>query len=90
MPEGNLGRKRSTLYDNPTSCCEDEKDEMIYPHLSLPLDVVEGMGLDLEDKVSITLKGRVTGLEKTKYNKSVEFELDQGEVLKADSGDTIS
>ena len=62
-----------------------EKKTISYPSLSLPLELVEDMNLDLEDNVDIVLKGKVQGLENTTWNKSVSFELRQGDITKTSS-----
>jgi hypothetical protein len=75
-----LGRKEEGLY----GCTEDakESEKIRYPSISLPLDLVKDMGLDIDDMVEIKLVARVSGIENTEWNKTATFEAREGDVAK--------
>lgn len=76
-----LGQKSKELYDSPGSP-ESQKNKVVYPEIDFPLFLVEGMGLKVDDAVEIRIKGRVCGLQDTKWTKRVSFEAKEGEVKK--------
>ena len=85
-----LGKTEKQLYDNPTSPGEQKTNKKIYPEIHLPLEVVDGMNLKVDDNVTFTCKGRVSGMEDTRYTKQVSIEAQEGEVKKAGKkGDSI-
>lgn len=84
-----LGEKDKNIYDSPTSP-EAQKNKIRYPEVSLPLSVVEGLGLDLDDEVEIKLKGRVCGIENTKWSQRITFEAKEGEVAKTEAAKSKS
>ena len=77
----NLGEKGKGLYDGPATP-ESQKNTVTYPEIGFPLSLVEGLGLKVDDDVDIHIKGRVCGLEDTKWSKRVSFEAKEGEVKK--------
>lgn len=78
-----LGKKtKNGIYDSTTSP-ESNKETIVYPEIDLPLEVIEGLGLKVDDDVDIHLKGRVSGIQDTKWTKRVSFEAKEGEVKKA-------
>ena len=58
------------------------KKEIRYPSFDLPLKVVKGMDIEVDDEVTITVKGRISGLQDTKWTKAVTIEAHQAEVTK--------
>ncbi len=76
-----LGQKEKDMYDSPASP-ESQKNKVTYPEISFPLALIEGMELDIDDIVDIHVKGRVSGLENTRWSKRVSFEAKEGEVKK--------
>lgn len=76
-----LGQKQQNLYDAPSSP-ESQKNKIIYPEVDLPLSVIEGLNLKLDDSIEIHLKGKVSGMQDTKWTKRVSFECKEGEVKK--------
>ena len=80
-----LGKKVKNMYDGPEIVQNEEK--IVYPDVDLPLEVVEGMNLSVDDKVSITIEGRVSGLQDTKWVKRATFEAHKAEVKKTSKSD---
>jgi hypothetical protein len=77
-----LGQKAKELYDSPASP-ESQKNRIIYPEIRFPLSFTEGMNLKVDDDVVIRIKGRVSGMQDTKWTKEISFEAKEGEVKKA-------
>ena len=77
-----LGQKGKELYDSPMSPAE-QKNKIVYPEIEFPLSFVEGMNLKIDDDVDIHVKGRVSGMQDTKWTQRVSFEARQGEVKKS-------
>ena len=77
-----LGEKQlKDIYDGPTTVKRGEP-KVTYQEISLPLKLVEKMGLNVDDTVTLTLKGRLSGLEDTRWSKRVSFEIKKGEVVR--------
>ena len=75
-----LGEKlKDTMYD---SLSMPNSEKVRYPEISLPLSVIEGLNLKVNDEVTVSLKGRISGMEDTKWSKRVTIEATQGEVSK--------
>ena len=60
---------------------KDEKNKKIYPSVSLPLSVLGDKNIDLDEEVTITLKGKVTRVEKSKWAKDFSFEAKEGKLV---------
>jgi len=75
-----LGREEKEFYDGPEIAKGEPR--INYPEISLPLDLVKDMDLNVGDEVTITVKGKISGLEDTKCNKSVTIEGKEGEIVK--------
>jgi len=74
----NLGKKEPQLYDNPAS--PKEKERIRYPSISLPISIVKNEGADLETEVTLTLKGKISALEKNEWRQEVTIEVHEGEL----------
>jgi hypothetical protein len=72
-----LGTKRAELYDHPASPKENKVD---YPTVFLPLSILGDKKAELGDEVTLSLKGKIEGLEQTKYRKGIEIKLVEGEI----------
>jgi hypothetical protein len=81
-----LGQKSKDLYDSPMSPNE-QKNKIVYPEMDLPLETVEGQNLKVDDEVEIVVKGRVCGIQDTKWTKRISFEMKEGEVKKTSKDD---
>jgi len=81
MAMKDLGKKSSQLYDSPGTV-QSEKNRIIYPEINLPLDFIEGLKLEVDDNISFVAKGRISGMEDTRYAKRVSLELKKGEIVK--------
>ena len=77
-----LGQKQKDLYDGPASP-ESQKNKVVYPEIDFPLSFIEGMKLEVDDDVDIHIKGRVSGMQDTKWTQRVSFEAKEGEVKKS-------
>ena len=77
-----LGQKAKDLYDSPVSP-ESQKSKTIYPEIDFPLSFIEGMNLKVDDNVDIHIRGRVSGMQDTKWTQRVSFEAKEGEVKKS-------
>jgi len=75
-----LGTKSKELYDSPSTA--ENKNKVVYPEIDFPLSFVKGMELEVGDNVDIHIKGRVSGLQDTKWSQRATFEAKQGEVKK--------
>ncbi len=75
-----LGTKQSKMFP---SAVEDTKDKTSYPEIRLPLSVIEGLNLKVDDNVDVRIKGRISGMQDTKWTKEISVEAKQGEVAKA-------
>jgi len=75
-----LGTKQSKMFP---SAVEEKTDKTSYPEIRLPLSIIEGLSIKVDDDVDIHIKGRVSGMEDTKWSKTVTIEAKQGEVTKA-------
>jgi len=75
-----LGTKQSKMFP---SAVEEGADKTHYPETRLPLSVIEGLNLKVDDNVDVHIKGRISGMEDTKYSRTVTIEAKQGEVAKA-------
>ena len=82
MPLKDLGRKEPKIYP---SAEEAKAPRVIYREMDLPLDVVEGQNLKVDDDVEVRIVGRVSGMQDTKWNKSISIEMKQGEVTKKEN-----
>lgn len=51
-----------------------------YPNITLPLSILDGVDYDLEDDITVILKGKVKGLMKQEWGNNVSIEVDSGEV----------
>lgn len=51
----------------------------IYPSVNLPLKVMDKSDLELGAEVTLTLKGKITRLEKSKWSQDVTIEVHSGE-----------
>lgn len=71
--------KKSDMY--PTMA-EGKEQKVRYPEVSFPLDFVDGLNLKVDDNVDIHIKGRVCGMEDTKWSNRITFECQKGEVTK--------
>lgn len=76
-----LGTKEKQLYESMAASPKMEK--VRYPSVDLPISIIDGKNVDVDDTVTITLKGVVTGLEKSKWRKTVTIELKEGEIAEA-------
>jgi len=74
-----LGKKRTDVM-YPTMANQENKID--YPSMDLPLSVIEGLNLKLDDEVEVRLVGKISGLQDTKWIKCVSIEAKEGEVLK--------
>lgn len=74
----NLGTK-DEMY--PTVVENKEEPEIRYPSVTLPLSLLEDNNVELGDKVTLTLKGKVERIEKSKYSKDFSVELKEGEIV---------
>jgi hypothetical protein len=84
-----LGQKAQELYDSPGSP-ETQKNKIVYPEVDLPLSFIEGINLKVDDNVELKFRGRVSGMQDTKWTKRVSFEVKEGEVKKAGKkGDSV-
>lgn len=77
-----LGKKRKEIYDSP-GITKSESNKIDYPEISLPLEIIEGMNLKVDDDVVFTCKGRISGMEDTKWSRRVSIEAKEGEIKKA-------
>lgn len=75
-----LGTKQSKMFP---SAVEESKDRVNYPEIRLPLSIIEGLNCKVDDDVELHIKGRISGMEDTKWSKSVSIEAKQGEVTKS-------
>lgn len=72
-----LGEKsKSTMY--PSSV---EKDKVHYPGVTLPLKLLNGKNVDLGDEITLTLKGKITRVEKSEWSNDFSVELRSGEIV---------
>lgn len=71
-----LGKSASPMYDNPTSGMSDKK---FYPSLTLPLALIKGMKLEVGDKVSLDLTGKITSITQDEYSSDFRVEIEDGE-----------
>ncbi|TSA28582.1 hypothetical protein D4R71_00320 [bacterium] len=78
-----LGRTEKQLYDSPATPETQRKNKIIYPSISFPLSFIEGTNLKVGDNVDIHIRGRMSGMQDTKWSKSVDFEAKEGEVKKS-------
>lgn len=65
-----------------------DKQEKYYPSITLPLDLIDKNELELGQEVTLTLKGKVTRTEQSKYCREFSVELRQGECIQSDSDDS--
>ena len=79
MAMKDLGKKQKELYGSPS----EEKNKIVYPDIDMPLSVIEGMNLKVDDDVSIHIKGRVSGMQDTKWTQRVTFEARQADIKKS-------
>lgn len=80
-----LGEKiKNDIYAEPA---KEAIPKIRYPEVSFPLDFVKGMDLKVDDDVDLHIKGRVSGMEDTKWSKRVSFECKQGEISKTSKKD---
>jgi len=67
----------------PTSVGKGKKQPKRYPHLTLPISVLDKKSVDIGDEVTMVIKGKVSRLEKSKYAEEFSIDLSSGE-LKGD------
>ena len=73
----NLGKKETDMY--PTMEDGKAKNRIIYPSASLPIDLLD-KDHDLGNDVTITIKAKIIGIQKSKYNKNFDYEAIEAEV----------
>ena len=73
----NLGKKGTEMY--PSMVEEPSKNKIVYPGGSLPISLLSKEN-DLGSEVTITIKAKITGMQKTKYNKNFDYEAIEAEV----------
>ena len=74
----NLGKKQESMY--PTAV-ESGKNKVLYPAITLPLDLISDAGVDFNDEITLTIKGKITRVEKSKWAKDFSIEAREGEVI---------
>lgn len=79
MAMKDLGIKENKIYDHPTSA---QTPKVHYPSFDLPLDIIKGLELEVDDEVNVTISGRISGMQDTKWTKCVTIEAKEGEVTK--------
>lgn len=75
-----LGVKQKEFYGGDE--INKSPDKIVYREIDLPLALVEGMDASVDDEVTVTIKGRISGLQDTKFAQTVTIEAKQGEVIK--------
>lgn len=75
-----LGTKQSKMFP---SAVESNGDKTSYPEIRLPLSIIEGLNMKVDDEVDVHIKGRISGMEDTKWSKTITIEAKEGEVAKA-------
>jgi len=71
---------------------EKETPEMkkkIYPKVDLPLSFIEKEDIDINDKITLKVKGRIAGMENNEYRKVITIELQEGEITEKKKGKTL-
>ena len=82
-------KKENRLYH---SCCEERerKPEKRFPHVTLPLHLIDNMDIDLDDEVEMTFKGKVTSLEKNEWSEDFTVKMVTGEIKEVKSKKTLA
>ena len=80
-----LGEKNKEAVLYPTAA-KEEKDKVRYPEIRLPLKVVSALNMKVGDGIEVKLKGKIVGMENTKWSNSVMIEAHEGEASKSSSG----
>lgn len=75
-----MGTKQSKMFP---SAVESKGDSISYPEIRMPLKMIEGLNCKVDDEVDIHIKGRISGMEDTKWSKNVTIECKQGAMAKA-------
>lgn len=74
----NLGRTEAELYPSMT---EDKSSKKIhYPGINLPISMLPE-NADLGGEISVTLKGKITRIEKSEYANEFSIDAMEGEVV---------
>ena len=71
--------QKDTMYDSPAM---PDTNKIRYPEITLPLSVIAGMDIKVNDTVKVTLEGRISRTENTKYAQGVTVEAYLGDVKK--------
>ncbi len=82
MAMKDLGQKAKEMYDSPSSTESQRKNKIVYPEIDFPLSFIEGTKLKVDDNVDIHIRGRLSGMQDTKWTKRVSFEAKEGDVKK--------
>lgn len=73
-----LGRTEAEMY--PSMEVDKKKNRKVYPTINLPISLLP-KDADLDDEITIKLKGKITRIEKSKWSKDFTIEVKEGEVL---------
>ncbi len=73
----NLGKK-SAMY--PTSSPMDSKDHVHYSQITVPLDILDGEDVEIDEDITITVSGKVKAIRKDQYSEDITIEIRKGEV----------
>jgi hypothetical protein len=76
-----LGKKQKELYESPATAGEG-KNKIVYPEIDMPMGIIEGISCKVGDDVEIKIKGKLVGMQDTRWTKRVTFECREGEVKK--------
>ena len=78
-----LGRTEKELYDSPVSpSTQKSGKKKIYPEISLPLKLFSDMNLKVGGYITFLCKGRIIGIEDTRFSKRLSIEALKGEIKK--------
>ncbi len=59
---------------------KQKKPPKRYPSVTLPISMLDGKAIDLDDDIEVRLKGKISRVEKSKYSEDFTIELKTGNV----------
>ncbi len=77
------------MYDSPSM---PESSKINYPSIDLPLSIIDGLDIKVDDEVMVVFTGRVSGMRDERWSKSLTIEAQNGEVTKKSAdkkGDSV-
>ena len=85
----NLGEKNRDAMLYPKTAASEETDKVSYPEVRLPLKLISELNLKVGDDIEIVIKGKLTGMEDTKWSKTMSMEAREGEVKSSSSKKSV-